>query len=291
MPSPTESPFTWSVAPTLKVLALRTPTLPPATATNAVLAGHAPWVVDPATPHAAERDRLVDALEALRDSGEGPRGIVLTHHHADHIGAAAYLSERLGLEIWAHARTAELIADTLTVSHTLADGDDLEGWRVLHTPGHASGHIVLFDEVRGFMVGGDMLASVGTIVVDPPDGHMATYLASLARLRELGPKVIVPAHGAPIDRPVALIDHYVAHRLQREAKVASALGPEPRPLDLITRAAYPELAPALLPLAARSALAHLEKLWEEGRAAPHEAPVDTQGRRPTVSPQLLWRAA
>ena len=69
-----------------------------------------------------------------------------------------------------------------------------------------------------------MMASEGTVVIDPPDGSMRDYLAQLARLRALGPEVAVPAHGAPIDDAVARIDGYVAHRLWRERSVTRGDG-------------------------------------------------------------------
>jgi len=263
----TAPPMTYSLAPDLEVLALRTPTLPPATATNTVFVGA--FVIDPATPHDAERQTLLAAVLAAKERGRPVRAIVLTHHHRDHVGAAVWLASEAGLPIWAHARTAELLTGAIVVDRALAPGDDLDGWTVLHTPGHASGHIVLHDAARGFLVVGDMVATVGTIIVDPPDGHMASYLASLAALRALGANIVIPAHGAPIiglPEVHAHFTHYITHREAREARVLAALGESPAALPDVTRRAYPELAPFLLPLACRSALAHLEKLADEGRA-------------------------
>ncbi len=258
------------LAPDFVRLPLRTPTLPPATTTNAVFIGDpgAAWVVDPATPHPDERARLLAAAEA-----HGTVGIFLTHHHPDHVGAAAWLAREAGLPIAAHPRTATLLGadgpgrpDALTIALPLEDGDMLAGWQALHTPGHASGHLCLWHAATGRLVAGDMVASIGTIVIDPPDGHMGTYLAQLARLRALQPKVVVPAHGAAITDPDPVFAHYLAHRALRESLVLAALTTSVVDLADVTRRAYPELAPMLLPLAARSALAHLEKLAEDGQA-------------------------
>ncbi len=260
--------------PTLTVWPFRTPTLPPATHTNMVLVGaERIWIVDPATPWQDERERMASELTAVLTSDRALAGIVLTHHHADHVGGAAWLAERFGLEVWAHPATQGLVGEKLQVQHVLNEGDVLEGssaandrWHVLHTPGHASDHVVLWEPVGKRVVGGDMMASVGTIVIDPADGDMAIYLEQLRRLRALAPTEWVPSHGAVITDPVGRLDHYIQHRLAREAKVLAALTADDEPLLAVTRRAYPELDPRLYPLAARSALAHLIKLRQDGRA-------------------------
>jgi ribonuclease/clavin/mitogillin len=258
----------------LTVLPLRTPTLPPATATNTSLVGRRDvWVVDPATPWEESRAELWGALDALEAAGRRLAGVVLTHHHIDHVGAAAWLRAKRGVPVCAHARTAELLRDTVVVDRTLAEGQHLRGseaaddrWEVLHTPGHASGHIVLWEAQRRVLIAGDMVAGVGTILVEAPDGHMATYIAQLGRLADLEPARLVPAHGPVLADGAKKLRETAAHRLMREAKVVAALAEGGADLSELTRRAYPELGRAMLPLAERSCLAHLLKLCEEGRA-------------------------
>ncbi len=247
---------------------LRTPTLPPATHTNAwmpELPGHALAVVDPGSPWPEEQAFLERVLEDLAAEGLGLREIWLTHHHADHVGGVAALrARREGLVVRAHPETAARLPAGLGPVAPLADGDLLHGrWRALHTPGHAPGHRAFLDERAGALRAGDMVSTLSTIVIDPPEGDMTAYLASLALLRDLGPRTIFPAHGPPAQGAVAKLEEYLAHRKEREVQVAAAL---PGPLDEVTARAYGDVPPFMLPVAARSCLASLEKLSREGRA-------------------------
>ncbi len=119
------------------------------------------------------------------------------------------------------------------------------------------------------MAAGDLVAGVGTVIIDPPEGDMADYLDSLDRLLDEKPGTIYPAHGPVVPGGVAKLQEYRSHRLQREELVRAALsrarGPA-TPAELVPDA-YPEVKPELYPLAERSLLAHLHKLVREGRAA------------------------
>jgi glyoxylase-like metal-dependent hydrolase (beta-lactamase superfamily II) len=260
-------------APWIRVLPLRTPTLPPATRTNCYIVGEADRAVaiDPATPYADEQARLDEWLEKLCIR---ITEIVLTHHHVDHVADAPRLAAKFGVPIAAHAVTAERLRGRVDVTRTIDDGERLpygpRGLRAVFTPGHAPGHLAFVDEAGGAIVAGDMVASIGTIIVEPDDGgDMRVYLDSLARLKretDGGATTLLPAHGPPILDGGARLDFYVAHRLEREARVLAALGDVPKTATELVPAAYPDVAPAVYPLAARSLLAHLVKLEHEGRA-------------------------
>jgi glyoxylase-like metal-dependent hydrolase (beta-lactamase superfamily II)/8-oxo-dGTP pyrophosphatase MutT (NUDIX family) len=258
-------------------LPLKTPTLPPATHTNCYLIGHEKLlVIDPATYDHDERQRLLRVIERLSLPVEA---VFLSHHHEDHIGSARWLSEQLNVPVWAHPKTAELVKDALTVDRTFEDGDVLDlgsdaigkkfELELLHTPGHAAGHIVFVDRRRNdrrSMIVGDMVASTGTIIVDPDDGSMREYVEQLVRMRDLAPGVLFPSHGPPIYDGVAKLEAYLEHRKMREEKVLAAVKTHgPINARALVPHAYDDTPEKAWPLAERSLLAHLEKLVDEGR--------------------------
>jgi glyoxylase-like metal-dependent hydrolase (beta-lactamase superfamily II) len=266
----------------LGLFAARTPTLLPATHTNSyALGGRDVLLVEPATPYEDEQREWIAWARELESSGRRIVAIVATHHHPDHVGGAALLSKELGLPVWAHELTATRI--DVPVARRLSDGEEIvlagprdETWRVLHTPGHAPGHVCLFEPRSRTVIVGDMVATVGTILIAPGDGDMAVYLQQLERLAALDATLALPAHGEPIDDPAGIFTRYVAHRKMREEKIVSALvmacsTDEGRARGVTASAllpmAYEDVSPAIWPIAKLSIDAHLEKLENEGRIA------------------------
>ena len=254
-----------TVAVGIRVLALRTPTLPPAAHTNVYLVGPAEGpvaVVDPGSPY-PDQQAVLDAVLA-----RVPISLVLlTHHHGDHVGGAAALAARWGVEIAAHPATARRLAGHVKVTRLIEDGESVHGALAVHTPGHAEGHLCF--ELAGSLIAGDMVAGLGTILIDPDEGDMAQYLASLERLLARPAAQILPAHGPVIADGPAKLREYLSHRLAREARVAAALGDAPVTLGALVADVYRDTPQALWPLAERSLLAHLVKLARDGRAREH----------------------
>ncbi len=261
----------WLMMPGIYVVPLRSPTIPPATHTNCLFVGDDHFVViDPGSPYKREREAVATLVRQMLQDGFILDAVVLTHHHADHIGGVRDLVKRFGCAVWAHAQTAEQVE--FPVTRLLEDGDRLElgadSLRCLFTPGHASGHLCFVHERTNVVIGGDLIASTGTIIVNPPDGHMGEYLASLERVRDLAPHALYPAHGWVVVNPAERLQGYIDHRLAREERIAEALRRFGKPATAaeLVPDAYDDAPMSVWPIATRSAEAHLIHLCEVGRA-------------------------
>lgn len=259
------------VAPGIRVLALRTPTLPPAAHTNTYLVGPdagPQLLVDPGSPY-PDQQAILDGVLATEATAGRPLGLVaLTHHHGDHVGGAVATATRWGVEIAAHVKTKARLATRVPVTVELADRETLGAYGVtcVHTPGHADGHLC-FERGDASIVG-DMVAGLGTILIDPSEGDMGEYLASLALMIERPPRALLPAHGPSIEDGPSKLREYIAHRTMRENRVLAALGERTSAsLDELLPTAYGDTPRPLWPLAKRVLRAHLDKLVKEHRAA------------------------
>jgi glyoxylase-like metal-dependent hydrolase (beta-lactamase superfamily II)/8-oxo-dGTP pyrophosphatase MutT (NUDIX family) len=261
--------------PGVVLFPLATPTLPPALFTNAYVVGSGEAVlIDPGSPFERDIDWLERGLEALREQhGRRVTAIWLTHHHPDHVGGVEAIRRALDVPVLAHAATAERLAATgLSVDGELVDGERvvLAGGppfpiRVIHTPGHARGHLCFLDETYGSLIAGDMVAGLGTIVIDPPEGNMDDYLSSLDKLFDLAPQALFPAHGPTIKNARAKLDEYRRHRRWREERVFEAWSAGLRePAEMLERV-YDDVPVIAGLLAERQIVAHLERLQRLGK--------------------------
>ena len=202
-----------------------------------LVTGIPPYAINAYVIEHPDGDVLVDAMTRL----EGPlilralRGRkvaahVATHAHPDHVGATHAVASKLGIPVWAHAEDRAAVEDTKLigerqpdalintvfakamlgpghpVARELAEGDEVAGFTVLHTPGHSAGHIALWRESDGVLILGDVLNNQHPLLGFPrglrlpldvftPDP--AANRASAKRLGELGARTILFGHGRP----------------------------------------------------------------------------------------------
>jgi len=255
------------------VLPLKSNTLPPAKHTNTYVLGTGElWVVDPGFCDEAGRAQCLRTLSELKAMGKTPKGIFLTHQHVDHVEGAHWLKQQTGLPVACHALTARHLG--FAAERLLEDGETLvlEGpmpmhWEVLHTPGHAAGHLCLWERRRGILIAGDMVAGQGTISIVPPEGDMAEYVSQLERLLRLGPRVLHPAHGLCIVDAKAKLESYLRHRAARQRQLLALLRQGVQEEEALCEGIYGALDQETQTLARGSVQALLCKLQKEGQVA------------------------
>lgn len=270
----------------LRILLVRSNTLPPATHTNVFWLGGdgAPRVlVDPSPADRDELGRLCRSLDAF-----GVDLVFLTHHHPDHREFADEIARRYDVPIGMSADTRERIArksgaaffEGLDV-RIYAEGDALTRWqgesvRLLAVPGHDEGQLAPMAESRAWCIVGDLIQGIGTVVIAPPEGDMRKYFASLRRVIDLDPAVIIPSHGMALGG-THFLRMALRHREEREEQIRSrhAAG---RSEDQILADVYQGIDPRLLPLARLNIRSHLAKLREEGVISPTQTPTRAPSR-------------
>jgi glyoxylase-like metal-dependent hydrolase (beta-lactamase superfamily II)/8-oxo-dGTP pyrophosphatase MutT (NUDIX family) len=211
-------------------------------------------------------------IAAVLSAGAGRiRWVLCTHTHPDHSPAAQAIKAATGAALLGRPAPRLQGQDQGFVpDRVLADGDRIMvsglSLRALHTPGHASNHLCYLLEGTRMLFTGDHVMQGSTVVINPPDGDMRAYLASLELLLREDIAILAPGHGYLIGEPHREVRRLIRHRLAREQKVLDALERErgQTPEELVLKV-YDDVPPHLHRVALRSLAAHLEKLAAEGR--------------------------
>jgi glyoxylase-like metal-dependent hydrolase (beta-lactamase superfamily II) len=258
------------------------------------------------------RNRWAAVLDEL--DGDVER-VVITHFHPDHVGAAADVAELTGapvlqgvddyeqcLRVFGERRNEELMPEYLRVHgapesevdafvqesgafvelvHFVRDpqpmepGDLVDGWEVLHLPGHADGHRALLRDdvlVAGDTLLGSITPNVGLWPASRPD-PLDDYLRSLERIAEHAPRLALPGHHEPLEDPAGRARELIAHHGERLEQTAGALDGSARSAYDVSLALFPDdLPPVLRRFALAETRAHLEYLV--GRDEAHRTEAD-----------------
>ncbi len=167
-------------------------------------------LVDPG----GEPERILEVVKSL---GVTVKEIWLTHGHLDHAGGAKNIREQIGVPVIGPHEADQFWMDTIAESWAkyghagmgddivpdkyLKDGDTLSlastEFKVLHTPGHTPGHVVIYNLNLKLAFVGDVLfrGSIGR--TDFPKGNHQELLDSITqKLWPLGPDMrFIPGHG------------------------------------------------------------------------------------------------
>lgn len=215
-------------------------------------------------------------LESIAAAGN-IQWILVSHTHPDHSPGAMRLAELTGAKIVGMPAPEGQHQDkTFQPDQVPAGGDILTAvdfeLQMLHTPGHASNHICFLHTGHRWLFTGDHIMNGSTVVIDPPDGDMQSYLTSLSELKKIEIAAIAPGHGDVFDNPREVIDWIIDHRLSRENKVFVALSANPglTSHELVPHV-YSDVDERLYGWAERSLLAHLIKLQNDRRAAVNDS--------------------
>ncbi len=269
-------------SPGILLLPLQTQTRPPATHTNTCVVGEeCLYVVDPSPVDVREQGRLWEFLDELLKEDRVLEGILLTHYHPDHVGALREMQHRFDVPAYAHADCIKELPGA-RFGAPLAHGDVIDlktgpdgssDWKltVYHVPGHARGHLAFQDSRYGAIVVGDLVSTLSSILIDPRDGHLKTYLRSLELLESVTEGTLYPGHGPPVADGKKVIRKTLEHRAEREAQLMAELGEAPQSSRELVGKIYADVPTSVHGLAERSLLSGLIKLEEEGKVVRSEA--------------------
>jgi glyoxylase-like metal-dependent hydrolase (beta-lactamase superfamily II) len=202
-------------------------------------------IVDPGP--ASALDNWIDLLE------RAPRAVMLTHIHLDHAGATGVLAQRFeDLRIYVHEAGAPHVIDPEKLLGSasrlygeenmdrlwgevapvpesrvtaLSGGEEVEGFKVEHTPGHASHHVTYLDlESRDAYVGdmaGVRIPPYGLTLppTPPPEVDVEAWLDSVRRIEALGPARLRLTHFDVVEDPRRQLEA-VSEALRRNAALA-----------------------------------------------------------------------
>ena len=211
-------------------------------------------------PGPLDEGHLSAVLEAVAASGRRVALTLLTHHHVDHAESADRFHELTGAPVRAFGRGH----DDIWPGEVIRVG----GLEILavETPGHTADSFSFVLPADNTILTGDTILGRGTTVVAWPDGHLESYLESLARIEALTEAGTVtsmlPGHGPYVADAAATVSFYLQHRAERLDQVRSALAAGDTTAREVVERVYADVPQEVWPAAELSVQAQLEYLRE-----------------------------
>ena len=222
-------------------------------------------------------DDHIAALERAVQ-GETVTHILITHTHRDHSPAAAPFKKLTGAPTYGYGphggdRGGPKVEEggdyEFVPDHVIKDGDVIEGkgwtFEAIHTPGHTSNHICFALREENAIFTGDHVMGWSTSVISPPDGDMAQYMNSLAKLLTRKEEIYWPTHGPAITGPKAHVEAFITHRSGREDAILECIRDGRNTIPAMVEVMYADVDKRLHRAAGRSVFAHLLHMAETGR--------------------------
>ena len=269
----------YELSPLLRRVTSPNPSLFTFKGTNTYIVGRGNVaVVDPGPDLPEQTAAILRAVE-----GETVTHIVATHTHNDHSPGVPALVAATGAKTYGFGPHGTGVRRQWPFASpeggdmsfrpdvTVPDGGTIagDGWTLeaLHTPGHISNHLCFTLREENVLLSGDHVMAWSTSVVSPPDGDMADYMASLDRLLGRPETTYWPGHGPAVRDPQPFVRAFIAHRNEREVQIAACLADGPKTIPEMVRVMYADVPETLHRAAARSVLAHILRMVDDGRLA------------------------
>jgi ribonuclease/clavin/mitogillin len=242
-------------------------TFPPALRTNSFIIGdedEIKYLIDPSPKDEVELEKFIRSIVKV-----GFDRIFITHHHPDHYEFSRDIALRFKVPMEMSQFTYTIIGPDYFngIDVTLRKEGDIitkslgQNVRVYEVPGHDEGQLALAPDNMSWFLVGDLIQTIGTVVIGGPEGDMQKYFNSLNRVISLNPKNIIPSHGIIIGGTNKLAQT-LAHRQEREDQIKELLQMG-RTLKEILDVVYVGLKPELLPYALKTIEAHITKIHNE----------------------------
>jgi ribonuclease/clavin/mitogillin len=243
-------------------------TFPPANRTNSFIIGdedQVKYLIDPSPRDEEELEKFIKSISKI-----GFDRIFITHHHPDHYEFSRDIALRFKVPMEMSQFTYTIIGAEyfkgieITLRKegeviTKSLGHDV---RVYEVPGHDEGQLALAPDNMSWFLVGDLIQTIGTVVIGGPEGDMQKYFHSLQRVIDLNPANLIPSHGIIIGGTNKLVQT-LKHRQEREEQIKELLTMG-RSLQEILDVIYVGLKPELLPYALKTIEAHITKIHNEG---------------------------